>query len=95
MDDQSILLEIKKLYEKYIIKNVDDFCVDDYNNFEKEVWILKDKYSLEDSPFLLLPDPAEEADRFMMNASNDGLVEPKREDKIEYLKKMKVSYSRL
>lgn len=31
----------------------------------------------------------------MMNASNDGLVEPNEKDKISYLEKMKISYSKL
>lgn len=95
MSNEKIIQEIKELYEKYIIKDVDEFCVDDYNKFEEEIWLLKEKYQLKDSPFLLLPEPAREADYEMMNASNDGLVEPEIKDKAIYLEKMKISYSKI
>lgn len=95
MKNEEIVSDIKNIYERYILKDVGTFCVDDYNKFEEEIWALKEKYQLEDSPFLLLPEPAEEADREMMNASNDGLTEPNDEEKINYLKKMKNSYEKL
>lgn len=57
--------------------------------------MLKEKYQLEDSPFLLLPKPARDADYEMMNTSNDGPTEPDKKDKMDYLEKMKISYSKL
>ena len=95
MNNEKIILEIKRIYKKYILKDVDTFCIDDYNKFEEEIWALKEEYQLKDSPFLLLPEPAEEADYEMMNASNDGLTEPNNKDKANYLEKMKISYSKL
>jgi hypothetical protein len=90
-----IISEIKNIYEKHVLKDVKTFCVNDYNEFETEIWALKEKYNLKDSPFLLLPNPAEEADREMMNASNDGLTEPDDNAKKSYLEKMKISYEKL
>lgn len=87
--------DIKQIYKKYILKDAKIFCVDDYNKFNEEIWHLKEKYQLADSPFLFLPPPAEEADREMMNASNDGLTEPQLPEKIQYLDKMRISYKQL
>lgn len=95
MKNEKIILDIKKIYEKFVLKDAETFCVDDYNNFEEEIWALKERYQLEDSPFLLLPEPAEEADRKMMNASMDGMAEPPMDDKKQYLEKMKKSYLKL
>ena len=95
MNKKEIILDIKKIYEKFILKSVYDFTVNDYNGFEKAIWTLKERYNLNDSPFLLLPSPAKDADFTMMNASNDGLSEPDQKSKIEYLKKMKISYEKL
>ena len=96
MKNKDTILEIKKLYEKYLLKKASVFSVDDYNSFQEEVWDLKDKTSQNlASPFLLLPDPAKEADYFMMNASSDGLMEPNLDDKIKYLSMMKESYKKL
>lgn len=94
-EDGDIIIEIKSLYEKHILKPVDEFCVDDYNAFEEGIWDLKEKYQIKDSPFLLLPDPAKEADYEMMNASGDGLAEPEKEAKKQYLAKMRSSYAKL
>ena len=90
-----IIPEIKKIYEKYLFKNASSFSVDDYNSFQKEIWNLKDKLNYNDSPFLLLPDPAKDADYYMMNASNDGLTEPTLEAKTKYLSMMQESYKKL
>ena len=95
MNNKKVISDIKKIYGKYILKDVSSFCVDDYNDFEKEIWALKEKYQLEDSPFLLLPNPAKDADFEMMNASSDGLVEPSEKDKSKYLEKMRISYNEL
>ncbi len=95
MKKAEILSEIKNIYEKHVLKDVETFCVDDYNRFEAEIWALKERYNLKDGPFLLLPDPAEEADREMMNASNDGLTEPNDDTKRSYLEKMEISYKKL
>ena len=56
------------------------------------MWNLKEKFSYKSSPFLLLPDPAKDADFFMMNASSDGFVEPNLADKQKYLDMMQESY---
>ena len=45
--DNQILQEILKLYEKYLLKLASEFSVQDYNNFEQEMWSLKDKFSYE------------------------------------------------
>ena len=89
-----IHLEILKLYEKYLIKPASEFSVQDYNDFEQEMWNLKEKFSYESSPFLLLPDPAKDADFFMMNASSDGFIEPDLADKQKYLDMMQESYQK-
>lgn len=89
-----IYQEILKLYEKYLLKSAYEFSVQDYNNFEQEMWSLKEKFSYESSPFLLLPDPAKDADFFMMNASSDGFVEPNLADKQKYLDMMQESYQK-
>ena len=86
--------EILKLYEKYLLKPVSEFSVQDYNSFEQEMWNLKEKFSYESSPFLLLPDPAKDADFFMMNSSSDGFVEPNLADKQKYLEMMQESYQK-
>ena len=44
MDNGKIISEIKRIYEKYILKDANTFCVDDYNKFEEEIWMLKEKY---------------------------------------------------
>ena len=93
--DNQILQEILKLYEKYLLKLASEFSVQDYNNFEQEMWSLKDKVSYESSPFLLLTDPAKDDDFFMMNASSDGFVEPNLADKQKYLAMMQESYQKL
>ena len=90
-----IHLEILKLYEKYLLKPASEFSVQDYNDFEQEMWNLKEKFSYESSPFLLLPDPAKDADFFMMNASSDGFIEPDLTDKQKYLDMMQASYQKL
>ena len=90
-----IHLEILKLYEKYLLKPASEFSVQDYNDFEQEMWNLKEKFSYESSPFLLLPDPAKDADFFMMNASSDGFIEPDLTDKQKYLDMMQESYQKL
>ncbi len=95
MDKEKIILEIKKIYERFVLKDVESFCVDDYNKFEEEIWALKKKYKLKGSPFSLLPEPAQDADYEMMNASMDGMAEPPIEDKKRYLNKMKESYLKL
>lgn len=94
MNDE-IVLEIKKLYEKHLLKDASVFSIDDYNNFEKDIWNLKELFNYNDSPFLLLPDPAKDADYFIMNASGDGLAEPSLDDKAKYLSMMKQSYEKL
>ena len=93
--ENKICQEILKLYEKYLLKSAYEFSVQDYNNFEQEMWNLKEKFSYESSPFLLLPDPAKDADFFMMNASSDGFVEPNLSDKQKYLDMMQESYKKL
>lgn len=90
-----IHLEILKLYETYLLKPAFEFSVQDYNGFEQEMWNLKEKFSYESSPFLLLPDPAKDADFFMMNASSDGFIEPNLADKQKYLEMMQESYGKL
>ena len=90
-----ILLEILKLYEKYLLKPASEFLVQDYNSFEQEMWNLKERFSYESSPFLLLPDPAKDADFFMMNASSDGFIESNLADKQKYLEMMQESYNKL
>ena len=88
-------LVILKLYEKYLLKSASEFSIQDYNNFEQEMWSLKEKFSYESSPFLLLPDPAKEADFVMMNASSDGFIEPDLADKQKYLEMILESYQKL
>lgn len=90
-----IHLEILKLYEKYLFKPASEFSVQDYSDFEQEMWNLKEKFSYESSPFLLLPDPAKDADFFMMNVSSDGFIEPDLADKQKYLEMMQESYEKL
>ena len=92
--DNKIYQEILKLYEKYLLKPVSEFSVQDYNSFEREMWNLKEKFNYEPSPFLLLPDPAKDADFFMMNASSDGFIEPNLADKQKYLEMMQESYQK-
>ena len=77
--DNQIYQEILKLYEKYLLKPASEFSVQDYNNFEQEMWSLKEKFSYESSPFLLLPDPAK----------------PELYDKQKYLDMMQESYQKL
>lgn len=93
--NKEVILEIKKLYEKYLLRDASDFSVDDYNDFQEEVWGLRNRFDYDDSPFLLLPDPAKDADYFMMNASGDGLMEPSLQDKKKYIAMMKESYDKL
>lgn len=90
-----IYLEILKLYEKYLLKPASEFLVQDYNNFEQEMWNLREKFRYESSPFLLLPDPAKDTDFFMMNASSDGFTEPDLADKQKYLEMMQGSYQKI
>ena len=90
-----IHLEILKLYEKYLLKPASEFSVQDYNSFEQEMWNLKEKFSYESSPFLFLPNPAKDADFFMMNVSSDGFIEPDLYDKQKYLDMMQESYQKL
>ncbi len=92
--DNKIYQEILKLYEKYLLKSAYEFSVQDYNSFEQEMWNLKEKFIYGFSPFLLLPDPAKDADFFMMNASSDGFVEPNLADKQKYLDMMQESYQK-
>ena len=42
----------------------------------------------------MLPEPAEEADYDMMNATNDGFTEPDNLAKEVYVEKMRISYNR-
>ena len=93
--NNQIFQAILHLYKKYILKSASEFSVQDYNGFEREMWNLKEKFSYESSPFLLLPDPAKDADFFMMNASSDGFVEPNLADKQKYLDMMQESYQKL
>ena len=93
--DNKIYQEILKLYEKYLLKSAYEFSVQDYNSFEQEMWNLKEKFSYESSPFLLLPDPAKDADFFMMIVSSDGFIEPDLADKQKYLEMMQESYEKL
>ena len=90
-----IYQEILKLYEKYLLKSASEFSVQDYNDFEQEMWNLKEKFSYKSSPFLLLSDPAKDADFFMMNASSDGFIGPDLADKQKYLDMMQESYQKL
>ena len=92
--DNKIYQEILKLYEKYLLKSAYEFSVQEYNSFEQEMWNLKEEFIYEFSPFLLLPDPAKDADFFMMNASSDGFVEPNLADKQKYLDMMQESYQK-
>jgi hypothetical protein len=92
--DNKIYQEILKLYEKYLLKSAYEFSVQDYNSFEQEMWNLKEEFIYEFSLFLLLPDPAKDADFFMMNASSDGFVEPNLADKQKYLDMMQESYQK-
>ena len=93
--ENKICQEILKLYEKYLFKSAFEFSVQDYNNFEQEMWNLKEKFSYESSPFLFLPNPAKDAGFFMMNASSDGFIEPDLYDKQKYLGMMQESYQKL
>ena len=93
--DNKIYQEILKLYEKYLLKSAYEFSVQDYNNFEQEMWSLKEKFSYESSPFLLLPDSAKDADFFMMNVASDGFIEPDLHNKQKYLDMMQESYQKL
>lgn len=92
--NNQIFQAILQLYKKYILKPASEFSVQDYNSFEQEMWSLKEKFSYESSPFLFLPDPAKDADFFMMNASSDGFVEPNLADKQKYLDMMQESYQK-
>lgn len=92
--NNQIYQEILKLYEKYLLKPASEFSVQDYNDFEQEMRNLKEKFSYESSPFLLLPDPAKDADFFMMNASSDGFIGPDLADKQKYLDMMQESYQK-
>lgn len=93
--NNQIFQAILQLYKKYILKSASEFSVQDYNGFEREMWNLKEKFSYESSPFLLLPDPAKDADFFMMNVSSDGFIEPDLADKQKYLEMMQESYEKL
>lgn len=93
--ENKICQEILKLYEKYLFKSASEFSVQDYNDFEQKMWSLKDKFSYELSLFLLLPDPAKDADFFMMNASSDGFIEPDLSSKQKYLAMMQESCQKL
>lgn len=93
--ENKICQEILKLYEKYLLKSASEFLVKDYNDFEQEMWSLKDKFSYEPSPFLLLPDSAKDADFFMMNVASDGFIEPDLHNKQKYLDMMQESYQKL
>ena len=93
--ENKICQEILKLYEKYLFKSAFEFSVQDYNNFEQEMWNLKEKFSYESSPFLFLPNPAKDAGFFMMNVSSDGFIEPDLYDKQKYLGMMQESYQKL
>ena len=95
MDKGPIITDIKEIFEEYLFKDASSFSVDDYNAFQEKIWELKEKHHYKNSPFLLLPAPAKDADYFMMNASNDGLTEPSIEDKTKYLSMMKESYNKL
>ena len=92
MNSKVLTSDIRQIYECYVLKDASVFSVSDYNNFEKAIWDLKDKYHLDKSPFLLLPAPAKEADFEMMNASKDGMSEPSLSAKMRYINQMKESY---
>ena len=88
--DNQIYQEILKLYEKYL-------------NFRCKIIIIssrkcgawKRNSATNLVHFLLLPDPAKDADFFMMNASSDGFIEPDLSSKQKYLAMMQESYQKL
>ena len=94
MYNEKLIQKIKQIYEQYVLKDVEDFHLYDYQKFEEEIWSLKEEFNLQKSPFLLLPEPAEEADYGMMNATNDGFAEPDNLAKEGYIEKMRISYNR-
>lgn len=93
--NKKIITRICEIFEEELLCEPKDFSVNNYNRFEEKIWTLKDEFGLKDSPFLLLPEPAEEADYLMMNASGDGLSEPNIEDSKKYLEMMKQVYKKL
>lgn len=92
--NEKLIQKIKQIYEQYVLKDVEDFHLYDYQKFEEEIWSLKEEFNLQESPFLLLPEPAEGADYDMMNATNDGFTEPDILAKEVYVEKMRISYNR-
>ena len=92
--NEKLIQKIKQIYKQYVLKDVEDFHLYDYQKFEEEIWSLKEEFNLQKSPFLLLPEPAEEADYDMMNATNDGFTEPDNLAKEVYIEKMRISYNR-
>lgn len=94
MYNEKLIQRIKHIYKQYVLKDVEDFHLYDYQKFEKEIWSLKEEFNLQKSTFLLLPEPAEEADCDMMNATNDGFTESDNLAKDVYVEKMRISYNR-
>ena len=92
--NEKLIQKIKQIYKQYVLKDVEHFHLYDYQKFEEEIWSLKEEFNLQKSPFLLLPEPAEEADYDMMNATNDGFTEPDNLTKEVYIEKMRISYNR-
>lgn len=93
--NRTIITRICEIFEEELFREPEDFSVENYNRFEEKIWGLKEELDLQDSPFLFLPEPAEEADYLIMNASGDGLGEPSIEDAAKYLKMMRQSYEML
>lgn len=93
--NRKIITRICEIFEEELLRELEDFSVENYNRFEEKIWDLKEELDLQDSPFLFLPEPAEEADYLMMNASGDGLGEPSIEYAAKYLKMMRRSYEKL
>lgn len=93
--NRKIITRICEIFEEELLRELEDFSVENYNRFEEKIWDLKEELDLQDSPFLFLPEPAEEADYLMTNASGDGLGEPSIEDAAKYLKMMRRSYEKL
>ena len=92
--NEKLIQKIKQIYKQYVLKDVENFHLYDYQKFEEEIWSLKEEFNLQNSPFLLLPEPAEAADYDMMNATNDGFTEPDNLAKEVYIEKMRISYNR-
>lgn len=93
--NRKIITRICEIFEEELLRESEDFSVENYNRFEEKIWGIKEEFDLKDSPFLFLPEPAEEADYLMMNASGDGLGEPDIESSKKYLDMMRQAYEKL